>query len=119
MEENARLWEIFLDVQRGLPRQGPGCAEATRQALSLCTDLPERPRVLDIGCGPGMQSMVLAQELDAHITAVDLHEEYLEQLRASVAAAALSDRVEVLPGDMNELDFPADHFDLIWSEGAA
>ncbi len=119
MEENARLWDIFLDVQRGLPRQGPGCAEATRRALALCTGLPDKPKVIDIGCGPGMQTMVLAQALNAHITAVDLHEEYLEQLRARVAAAGLSDRVEVLPGDMNDLNFPADHFDLIWAEGSA
>ncbi|MDP6689368.1 MAG: class I SAM-dependent methyltransferase [Alphaproteobacteria bacterium] len=119
MEDNARLWDIFLEVQRGLPRQGPGCADATRRALSLCSGLPDRPRVLDIGCGPGMQTMVLAQDLDAHITAVDLHEEYLEQLRARVAAAEISDRVELRTRDMNDLALPEHHFDLIWAEGSA
>ena len=119
MEENARLWDIFLDVQSGLPRQGPGCADATRRALALCVGLPDRPRVLDVGCGPGMQTMVLAQELDGQITAVDLYEEYLEQLKARVAAAGVMDRIEGLAGDMNDLALPEHHFDLIWAEGSA
>lgn len=124
MQESARLWDIFLDVQRGLPRQGPGCGDSTRKALSLCTGLPDKPKVLDIGCGPGMQTMILAQELDGqelygHITAVDIHEEYLDQLKARVAAAGTTDRVDVLARDMNELALPAHHFDLIWAEGSA
>ncbi|MDP6953571.1 MAG: class I SAM-dependent methyltransferase, partial [Alphaproteobacteria bacterium] len=109
-----RLFEIFLDVQRGLPRQGPGCAESTRRALSLCKALPENPRVLDIGCGPGMQTQVLLDSHAGELTAVDLIEEYLDQLRARVG-----DRVTIMTCDMAELPFLAQAFDLIWCEGAA
>jgi len=49
MEEDPRLFEVFLDIQRGLTRQGPGCEESTIEALSLCRGLPEYPVVLDIG----------------------------------------------------------------------
>jgi len=55
-----RLLEVFFDVQRGLPRQGVGDSESTRKALALCSQLPDKPVVLDIGCGPGMQTIVLA-----------------------------------------------------------
>ena len=107
MEENARLWDVFLDVQRGLPRQGPGNRDSTSRALSLCGDLPENPRVLDIGCGPGMQTLALAQELDSYVTAVDFPAEYLDQLKTCIEAAEVMEQVEALAGDMNALAFAA------------
>jgi ubiquinone/menaquinone biosynthesis C-methylase UbiE len=119
MTDDSRLFEVFLDVQRGLPRQGPGCAESTRKALSLCKSLPEEPRVLDIGCGPGMQTQVLAEDLGGEITAVDVMEEYLDALRERIGAMAALDRVKIMACDMSDLPFPEHAFDLIWSEGAA
>ncbi len=123
MTDEARLFEIFLDIQRGLPRQGPGCAEATREALALCGELPDGLTVLDVGCGPGMQTMTLAETLDAAlgrpIAALDMHGEYLTQLQASSAARGLGERIAPLQGDMAALPFADGSFDLIWSEGAA
>ena len=119
MDGDARLFEIFLDVQSGLPRQGPGCDDGTRRALALCRGLPDRPAVLDVGCGPGMQTLVLAEALNGVVTAVDLSPAYLDQLRDRVEAAGLAARIEILAGDMTALPFPAQRFDLIWSEGAA
>ena len=119
MEENPRLFEVFLDVQRGLPRQGPGCDESTLEALSLCSGLPEAPAVLDIGCGPGMQTVALAQALGGRVTAVDIHREYLNELRERSEAAGTAARIEILAGDMKELPLPPESFDLVWCEGAA
>jgi ubiquinone/menaquinone biosynthesis C-methylase UbiE len=114
-----RLFEVFLDVQRGLPRQGPGDNDSTKMALALCSELPARPSVLDIGCGPGMQTMVLAESSSGSITAVDNCDEYLEQLREQLEMASLTGRVEVKQADMTALDFEGETFDLIWCEGAA
>lgn len=108
-----------MDVQRGLPRQGPGCDGSTIQALSLCTGLPERPAILDIGCGPGMQTVALAKATNGHITAVDIHQEYLDELKERATAVAVAEHIKILHRDMNELLFPLQSFDLIWSEGAA
>jgi len=119
MDESERLTEVFFDVQRGLPRQGPGTDEQTRNALALCADLPEQPDVLDIGCGPGMQTVALAAALGGQVTAVDLYEEFLDQLRERASAAGVRDRISVMRGDMTDLPFGPDSFDLIWSEGAA
>ena len=119
MDESERLTEVFFDVQRGLPRQGPGTDEQTLKALAMCTELPEEPDVLDIGCGPGMQTLALASALGGHVTAVDLHEEFLDQLRERASAAGVRDRISVMRGDMTDLPFGPDSFDLIWSEGAA
>jgi len=119
MDEDARLLAIFLDVQRGLPRQGPGTDESTLKALALCQGLPKNPAVLDIGCGPGMQTMALAGALDGRITAVDIHAEYLEALSARAEAAGVADRVHVLSADMTALPIPPRSVDLIWAEGSA
>ncbi len=119
-DENQRLFEIFFDVQRGLPRQGPGCDKRTIEALSLCIGLPERLAILDIGSGPGMQTVALAKTLtEGHITALDLHQEYLNELKGRAEAAKVIEHIDILAGDMNELPFLRQSFDLIWSEGAA
>ena len=116
MDESGRVFEVFLEVQRGLPRQGPGCDESTRRALGLCARLPARPRVLDIGCGPGMQTLALAHALDGPVVAVDIHQESLVQLRERERAA---DRIETVRGDMAALPFAPASFDLLWAEGSA
>ena len=118
-EMNPKLLEVFFEVQRGLPRQGPGNRESTLKALALCTELPENPAVLDVGCGPGMQTMVLAEACSGRIIAVDTCDEYLEELRLRVSRAGLADRVEVQHADMTALAVPEASLDLIWCEGAA
>jgi len=115
-----KVRRVFFEVQSDLPRQGPGNREATANALTLVQPLPSRPRVLDIGCGPGMQTLHLAELLpDARIVALDLHEQYLDELRHEVKARALDERIEIVPGDMAALPFAPASFDLIWCEGAA
>lgn len=119
MDENAKLLKVFLDVQRGLPRQGPGSKQSTLKALGLCSELHDKPAVLDIGCGPGMQTMTLAEACSGRIIAVDTCEEYLEELRQRARQASVADRVEVANADMATLEIPESLFDLIWCEAAA
>jgi len=115
-----KLLEVFFDIQSDLPRQGPGDSDSTRRALALCKSLASAPRVLDIGCGPGAQTLVLAEELhDASITAIDVHQPYLEELRARAAAAGDLDRVAPTNMPMEEMTFAPETFDLIWAEGSA
>ncbi|ETW92686.1 MAG: hypothetical protein ETSY1_42575 [Candidatus Entotheonella factor] len=119
-DKDQRLFEIFLDVQRGLPRQGPGTDEITCEALSLCTDLPTQPAVLDIGCGPGMQTVALAKALvESQVTAVDIHQEYLNALKERAQAAKVAQHIDILVADMNALPFSPQRFDLVWAEGSA
>lgn len=119
MNEDQRLFDIFLDVQRGLPRQGPGCEESTLRALSLCSELPEGADLLDVGCGPGMQTVALAKAVDGDVAAVDIHREYLKELKDRVEVAGIASQIAILAGDMKASPFAPERFDLIWSEGAA
>ena len=107
------LWELHS----GLPREGPGSDEATKRVLSL---LPQRrfTRILDVGCGPGMQTLCLARCLAGNIVAVDNHQPYLDVLASNAKAEHFESRVETLNASMDALPFDDGTFDLIWSEGA-
>ncbi len=112
----------FFAIHCDLPREGPGNRPSLLRALELVGALGEAPKVLDIGCGPGQQTIELARQLpEASITAIDLHQPFLDSLRDSASAAGVSAKIDTLNADMGDL---ASHFeestiDLIWSEGAA
>ena len=109
------FWEIFS----GLPQQGPGSNPATREALSAVEPLPAGVRILDVGCGTGRQTLALARGTQGHVTAVDIHGPFLEELCRQADAAGFGARITTRQASMTELDFPDESFDLIWSEGAA
>lgn len=52
-------------------------------------------RVLDVGTGTGLISLMLAQRCPAFIKAVDIAPEAVEQAKINVAASPWSDRIEV------------------------
>ncbi|MFE4336137.1 bifunctional class I SAM-dependent methyltransferase/N-acetyltransferase [Streptomyces sp. NPDC056831] len=114
--------EAFFSLHHNLPRQSPGSDATTRRLLELTGPLPRRPRVLDLGCGPGRAALLLAAEAGAEVTAVDLHEPFLDELREAAEARGLGDRIRTVRADMAELcgpDFPDGSFDLVWAEGSA
>lgn len=112
--------DIFFEVHRDLPREGPGDTASTLRALDLADGLPDAPSVLDIGCGPGMQTLDLARALPAaQLTAVDMHPPFLTAARQRFTEAGVADRVTIEAADMRALPYPQGHFDLIWCEGAA
>ena len=110
--------DALFTLFSGLPRGGPGSNASTREAISRLPSLPAAPRILDIGCGPGKQTQVLARMLQAKVTAIDIHRPFLDQLTADAEAAGLSGLVETRELSMDALDYPAASVDLIWSEGA-
>lgn len=117
MSDNA-LHDSFFALHHGLPRQGPGSDTTTRRLLALTGELPERPRVLDLGCGPGRSALLLAAEAGAEVTAVDTHEPFLAELRESAAARGLDGSIRTLHADMGALPFPDGSFDLVWAESS-
>jgi SAM-dependent methyltransferase len=110
---------LFFELHRDLPREGPGDDASTARALALVAPyLPQLAEILDIGCGPGAQTMVLARETAATITAVDVHAPFLRELERRAAAAGVSDRIRTLQASMQALPIARSSFDAIWSEGA-
>mgnify|MGYP005855672657 CR=1 FL=1 len=109
--------EIFWQVHRNLPREAPGSDASTLQALAMLPGLPASARILDIGCGPGAQSVALARATKGDVTAIDTHQPFLDDLAHRAAQAGLAERVHPLNASMFDLNFNQP-FDLLWSEGA-
>jgi SAM-dependent methyltransferase len=109
---------LFFELFSNLPRQGPGDSASTLKALALVPRITARTRVLDIGCGTGLQTRVLAESSPARFVAIDNHPPFVEQLNREAQALGTADRVEGRVADMRSLDFAPKSFDLIWCEGA-
>ena len=114
----ARFERLFFELFEGLPRQGPGTLATARRSLAACVDLPEEPRILDLGCGAGGQTLHLARLTRGSVLAVDAHAPLVARLRESVREHGLDHRIEARGADMTQLDVEPHSFDLVWSEGA-
>ena len=112
-------FKVFLELQLGLPRNGPGSRRATQATFALIPPLPGDAQILDIGCGQGASTFELLQLAQGRVTAVDLYEPFLEKLNARASHENIGDeRLVIKRADMAALPFHDGEFDLIWSEGA-
>lgn len=103
-----------------LPRQGPGSDESTARAASQIPAPPKGGRILDIGCGSGMQTLALARFYpDCTITASDIHQPFLDDLARRAGNEGLDGRIVPHRASMDDLPFEKAVFDIIWSEGSA
>lgn len=117
MNEHERYMTDFMKVYEVLDRWGPGSETETLKAFSLLPTTPKK--ILDIGCGKGAATTVLAKNTTAIITAVDNEQSALTALSSRLENDEVSSRVTTVCASMTELDFDEASFDLIWSEGSA
>ncbi len=110
--------KLFYEIFEALPRQGPGDEASTQKAFQKLSDLPEHPEILDVGCGVGKQTFVLAKLTSGNITALDNHPPFIEALKHNLSEVSSADRIKCVVGDMAAMDFKDASFDLIWSEGS-
>lgn len=110
----ALICEYFSTI----PRQGPGSPEVSLKALRFIDNLTPESRIVDLGCGTGGQTMVIAQHLEGKITGIDLFPAFIEKFNENARRLSLHDRVKGEVGSMEHLPFREEELDLIWSEGA-
>ena len=109
---------MFWEIHRDIPREGPGDDKSTRKALQMLTNIPIQANVLDVGCGPGMQTIELARNLDGKIVALDNHQSFLDVLNRSAEENGMINKITPVNGSMFSMDFEQHSFDLIWAEGS-
>jgi ubiquinone/menaquinone biosynthesis C-methylase UbiE len=110
--------EYFYELFEALPRCGPGDNKSTQRAFNTIPKMPPRPYILDIGCGPGMQTIELAKLSGGTIIALDNHRPFLDTLMKKALDEDLLDNIIPKNMSMLDMDFKENTFDIIWSEGA-
>lgn len=108
--------QAYATVFAGTTRQGPGSERSTRKALSLLPPLPETGTVLDLGCGTGASTLVVADVLKRPVLASDVNTASLETLRKRAADAGLA--ISTFAASADATGQPDDSAALIWCEGA-
>ena len=110
-------WDLFLDIHKDMPRQGSGRDEYTQKAFELIPKI-NQPKILDIGCGPGMQTIKLAKMSGGEVIGIDIFKQYLDQFQELINKENLQDRVKAVKQSMTDIKYPEESFDIIWAEGS-
>ncbi len=85
-----------------------------KQAVLSALGPLEEKRVLEVACGTGRFTVMMAQQ-GAEITGLDISGAMLAQGRRKAKAAGVDDNVEFMRGDAARLPFPDDHFDAVFA----
>jgi SAM-dependent methyltransferase len=111
------ILDLIVETHIGLERQGPGSPAITIKALSFLDNLNKISRVVDLGCGTGGQTLVLAQNINGNIIGVDRCPDFIDVFNNNAKKLSLQERVKGIVGSIESLSFQKEEFDLIWSEG--
>ena len=112
-------FQLLIDLHKNAFRQGPGGDAETEMAIDISMIDKSTPlKIIDIGCGTGASTLILAKLLNAQITAVDFIQDFLKILECRAAKMGLSEKISTQCCSMDELPFRDEEFDVIWSEGA-
>ncbi|HHC7336710.1 TPA: MerR family transcriptional regulator [Vibrio cholerae] len=117
MNEHDQYMADFMTVFQRLERWGPSSDADTLKALATLTTTPTK--IIDIGCGKGFSTRLLAKHTQAEIVAVDNEQSALDELGERLTEQWLDARVTLSCASMMDLPFTPESFDCIWSEAAA
>ena len=92
------------------------CLQHSRRAYRLLPPL-EQPRILNVGCGQGQETLELANLAGGEVAGIDLDQAALSKLRQRIDQAGLGDRIKAIHVSLLDNEFDDSSFDLLWEEG--
>ncbi len=107
------LSAFFYGIMTAQQTWRSSCARLTE----FFPDHPGNPhplRVLDLGCGPGVSTIILAQASpSAHVVGLDLAPRMLNQAKHYTARSGLDDQIQYVLADAMQLPFADSTWDMI------
>jgi len=76
----------------------------------------ENSKVLDVGCGIGGPSRMLADDYNCQVTGIDLSHEYIRTAKGLSELVGLQDKTEYIWSNALDLPFENGSFDVVWTQ---
>ncbi|MGM0784144.1 MAG: class I SAM-dependent methyltransferase [Pseudomonadota bacterium] len=108
---------LTLDVIAGIDQLHLGGRTASR-SLATLGDVGSDERVLDVGCGTGGASRLLADEYGATVTGIDITAAFVEVAAWLSAATGFSARTRFLCADAAAVPLASGSFEVVWCQHA-
>jgi len=88
-----------------------------RPILKDFEKLEVRGRLLEVGCGPGILAVKIAQKFEVEITAIDISESMIEVAEENIKKANLEGKIKLEVGDVHDENFVIrlGKFDCVYS----
>ncbi|MFO8045667.1 MAG: class I SAM-dependent methyltransferase [Halomonas sp.] len=108
---------LTLDEVAGIDQLHLGGRAASRSLAALGALRPDQ-RVLDVGCGTGGASRLVATEAGCQVVGVDITAAFIEVAEWLSAATGLTQRTRFVCADAARTSLPDGAFDVIWCQHA-
>lgn len=118
LKENERLDELQRNGYQIIQNPGNFCFGMDAVLLSGFARAKKGDHVLDLGTGTGIIPILMeAKTKAAHFTGLEIQEKSADMARRSVALNQLSEKIDIVTGDIKEADtlFSSASFDVITS----
>lgn len=92
--------------------------QAQEQMIAHCAErggIARGASVLDVGCGLGGTAIYLAQKFGCSVRGITISPRQAERATKNVEHAGVADKVEIVTGDAEPLDFPEATCDVLWT----
>jgi len=80
--------------------------------------IDKNTKIIDLGGGYGGTGRFLARNYGCHVTVINLSETENERGRKLNREQKLDHLVDIIDGSYDDIDFPDNEFDIVWSEDA-
>lgn len=93
-----------------------GLLKYLEKAISII-QIIDAPRILDVGCGSGVPTLMIAEKYNGKVTAVDTDTKSINIFREKVKELNLSNKVSISNISLFEIKNKNKYYDLILAEG--
>jgi len=93
-----------------------GLLKYLSKAISIIPII-ENPRIIDVGCGSGVPTLLIAEKFTGKITAIDTDIKSIDVFKVKVKELNLSDRISLSNCSLFDIEVKSNQYDLVLAEG--